>query len=122
MCNVLLETQIMVPQGSGDLYSLVDATNSFTLIFQEDQNLCLYPLVNGQYQRPALWTSNTQGKGGTRLELSSDGVLNMTGPNGVIWTSGQPGAPGIHELILQKDGNLVIYKMTAVWDREGRFS
>ncbi len=78
-----------------------------SLVFQADGNLVLYDITGTSQQ--AVWASNTNGKGGTRLAFQTDGNLVIYNrANKPVWASGTAGR-GVARLTLQKDGNLVIY-------------
>jgi hypothetical protein len=88
-----------------------DARYRFT--FQTDGNL----VVRRMSDSTALWASATNGKGGTRLTLQSDGNLVLyTSSNAALWSSGTNGI-NVTRLVMQNDGNLVLYTNTnaAVW-------
>lgn len=62
-------------------------------------------------------SANTQGKGGTRLTLKSDGNLVLyTSAGKAVWATGTVGK-GAAYLIMRNDGNLVLANLsgTAVW-------
>ncbi len=106
----------------------VGANDQTYLALQADGNLVLYSQA-----RKALWSSNTAGSGaGNRLVIQNDGNLVMYAANNrALWASGTtriflgPGnglasgtglvfrdsAPGggVTRLIMQRDGNLVVY-------------
>jgi len=105
------------------------------LVMQADGNLVLYNTAN-----QALWSSNTQGNPGARLALQTDGnVVVYSTSNAALWATytlhnpdhlsyvnttlntGQlyPGqsintADRRFKLVLQADGNLVLYSPTKV--------
>ena len=81
------------------------------LCFQGDGNLVVY----NQYWA-ALWSIGSQGAGRT-CKFLWDGDLVVNGPDGgVVWHSGTGGNP-LTQLVVQDDGNVVIYNSagTALW-------
>jgi len=82
------------------------SVGQLTAILQGDGNFVLY---NGSaIPSNKLWSTNTGGRGGTRLEMQSDGNLVLyTSSRAAVWSSGHFGANSI--LALQCDGNLVTY-------------
>lgn len=82
--------------------SLVSADGRFRFELQRDGNLALW------FGSSLLWAANTYGTQATFLAMQANGNLVLYGPGGsLIWQSGTSG-PGAR-LILQNDGNLVIY-------------
>ena len=58
-----------------------------------------------------MWNSITNGRGGVNLRLSNDGVLRMFGSaSQPIWEAGEPSSFSHCVLLMQDDGNLVIYR------------
>ncbi len=83
----------------------------YALAMQADGNLVVY-----QDGFDALWASGTNGNGGANATVQVDGdfVVYSAG-GGALWssqTSGQTSAP---LLLLQDDGNAVLYGENAVW-------
>ncbi len=97
----------LTPGPSYPVNTTVLSNEILSLVFQTDGNLVLYDITGTSQQ--AVWASNTNGKGGTRLAFQTDGNLVIyTSANKPIWASGTNGQ-GIAKLVLQKDGNLVLY-------------
>lgn len=79
------------------------------LIMQTDGNLVLYDLASGH---AALWGSMTNGKGGVRADMQSDGNFVVYNANhNPLWASGTDKHPGAF-LAVQDDGNVVVYAGT----------
>lgn len=90
----------------------------FEFVMQRDSNLVLYDKKNNN--RP-MWSTNTHGKGASRVEMQRDGNLVMYKGKKAIWASNTARHPGAR-LIVQTDGNVVIYskvpagqKPAALW-------
>jgi hypothetical protein len=86
---------------------------AYELIMQSDNNLVLY-YEGTTNQGTALWDSNTTitGSSWCYLTMQTSGNLTMTNSNGLIWQSGVTAALG-SVLVLQNDGNLVTYALSA---------
>ena len=81
----------------------------FGCCFQSDGNLVVYRFDRTPYQ--PMWNSITNGRGGVNLRLSNDGVLRMFGSaSQTVWEAGDPSAFSHCVLLMQDDGNLVIYR------------
>lgn len=77
----------------------------YRFYFQTDGNL----VVRRQSDQKALWASGSNGDGGTRLTLQSDGNLVLSASGGaVVWSTGTSNAAA-NRLTMQGDGNLVLY-------------
>ena len=46
--------------------------------------------------------------------MQSDGNFVIYGPNGALWATNTSGNPGAY-LVVQGDGNLVVYKPVPIW-------
>lgn len=92
------------------------STGNHLLTLQDDSNLVLYSISNGNYT--PIWAApNTQYKQGARLQMQGDGNLVFYSSQGVaLWSTGTAGNPGA-VLAVQDDGNLVIYTAggTPIW-------
>jgi len=85
----------------------------YRFYLQGDGNLVLRDWTTQQ----ALWSAATQGKGGTRLTLQTDGNLVLyTAKNKAVWSTKTNGKGG-QRLALQDDANLVLYTAgnSAIW-------
>ncbi|KAK9144330.1 hypothetical protein Sjap_004233 [Stephania japonica] len=84
----------------------------YMLVMQGDCNLVLYK----DYGYTAIWSTGTQGKGKTcKAALLNNGKLVVVGDSGtVLWDSGKTSCPNPYRLVMQSDGNLVIYG-SALW-------
>ncbi|KAK9120575.1 hypothetical protein Syun_018192 [Stephania yunnanensis] len=77
----------------------------YKFIMQSDCNLVLY--VN---QNTALWSSKTNGAGTScTATLMNDGSLVVQSGTNTLWSSGKTGGTNSYWLIVQTDGNVVIY-------------
>jgi hypothetical protein len=80
--------------------SLSSPSGQYKLYLQSDGNVVL--------RNAALWSSGTNGKGGTRLVLQSDGNLVLyTASGSAVWATGTNGKGGTR-LLVQDDGKLVL--------------
>lgn len=91
--------------------TLVSTNGMFKLVNQADGNLCIY-----NQDGKVTWSSGTRGKGVGHLYLQRTGNLvlyNTDGevarPGAPIWSSNRVWTPGPYRLVMQDDGNLVIY-------------
>ncbi|RKO92217.1 hypothetical protein BDK51DRAFT_44514 [Blyttiomyces helicus] len=96
--------------------SLISRNGLFWAIMQGDGNFVIYT------KSGSIWSTRTNGKGVSpySMNLAYDGTLNVLSGNGVkLWTSNVSLSPlgctasgcsyGISNLVMQDDGNLVIY-------------
>lgn len=93
--------------------SIESANGLYTLIYQSDGNLVLYP--NGSTN--ALWASGTNGSSRGSAIMQTDGNFVVYDQSGnAVFAAGTAGNPG-SRLVLQNDGNFVIYAPdgTALW-------
>ncbi|KAK9120578.1 hypothetical protein Syun_018195 [Stephania yunnanensis] len=82
----------------------------YTFIMQGDCNLVLYK--NGNIP---LWNSQTAGKGNACMAtLQNNGNLVILSNTGIVWTSNTNRGPNSYRLVVQGDGNVVIYG-AALW-------
>ncbi|KAK9144317.1 hypothetical protein Sjap_004220 [Stephania japonica] len=79
----------------------------YKFVMQGDCNLVLYK----DYGKTAIWSTHTEGKGkNCQAALLNNGKLVVVGDSGtVLWNSGKTDYPNIFRLVLQSDGNVVIY-------------
>jgi hypothetical protein len=91
--------------------NLLSTDNNSVLAFQPNGNLSLIQNFR------TIWTSNTSGRGGTRVVMQTDGNLVMYDQQNIaVWHTRTPGNTNNPRLILQTDGNLVLYSGTsALW-------
>jgi len=106
--------------------SLMSLNGTFKLVFQGDGNLVLLCRNDANTGYTPFWQSGT-GSGevanpGFQLQLLNGGLaiysfVESPGTNDPIWAKSGPGAAPKSVLIVQNDGNLVIYNpsMKAVW-------
>lgn len=91
--------------------TLTSPGGRFSLVMQDDGNL-----VEIESGRGPVWASGTSGDNVTSLDATGDLVVRRTGLGAVQWTS-RTADPG-GRLVVQDDGNLVIYAGgTAIWSR-----
>lgn len=82
---------------------LMSVNGQYKLFLQSDGNLVLRNASG-----TALWSSKTNGKGGTRLLLQGDGNLVLyTAAGTAVWATGTNGK-GANRAILKDDGNFVL--------------
>jgi hypothetical protein len=81
---------------------------NYHLVMQADGNVVIYTAAN-----VPVWATNTWGQSVTNLMVTDDGVLELTGPSGVIWdcfggkhVSPAPPAPASSASLLSTDGSL----------------
>ena len=92
---------------------LQSSDGRFRFYLQSDGNLVLRVVSNGQ----SLWSSATNGQGGTRLNMQSDGNLVLRSNGGAsLWSTGTH-TTGANRATLQSDGNFVLYtsRNAAMW-------
>lgn len=92
---------------------LDSANGSYRFVFQTDGNL----VVRRVSDSAALWASNTNGKGGTRLTMQSDGNLVLyTSANAAVWSSQSAGSGGTRATI-ENSGNFAVFNASGgrVW-------
>ena len=110
------------PEATGDtmqpgemLYRSIESANGlYTLVYQDDGNLVLYP--NGSTN--ALWASGTQGTSQGSAIMQTDGNLVVYDQSGSpVFATNTEGNPG-SSLVLENDGNVVIYAPdeTVLWE------
>ena len=98
------------PGGSlGAGQGLSSCDGRFQLLMQNDGNLVLY-----QSGGRALWSSQTNGKGGQTAIMQDDGNLVVYGRTGPLWWTNTQGNRG-SALAIQNDGNLVVYAPGSRW-------
>jgi len=83
---------------------MYDGDDRTDFVFQPDGNLVVYDFGSGR----ALWSSRTNGKGGTTLEFQNDGNLVIYHYPTPIWSTQTWGHP-FSTLVVQYDGNVVMY-------------
>ena len=94
--------------------SLVSDNGEYSLNFQHDGNLCIYYVKDGAHN--AVWCTMTDGKGSAKAVLESTSNFVIYDEAGAeVWSSGSLGKAYNPALIMQNDGNLVIYATPAVW-------
>lgn len=89
--------------------ALLSHNRLFSIGLQQDGNL----VVNRRDSQPfrPVWSSRSEGRGGNRLLLDTDGVLKITRSDGqTIWKSSNRGTYGFYVFTMQDDGNAVIYR------------
>ena len=93
----------------------------YSLAVQSDGNLVEYAASAGGPR--AIWNSRTAGRGAVRLAAQSDGnlVLYSRTTGAAVWASRTRGPAAYHQLDVQDDGNVVLYRtdgvhrLQAVW-------
>jgi hypothetical protein len=103
---------------SNAIYSTTNPTNSYYLILQDDGNMCIYLGSSPNDNQGLVWSSNTNGK----QEQPNPNFTAEKGKYGKNWISSSstlaPGdfvgsTDGSIYLIMQTDGNLVLYTSTS---------
>lgn len=95
---------------------LDSANGLYRFVFQTDSNL----VVRRVSDSAALWASDTNGQGGSRLVLQNDGNLVLyTSANVALWSSRTAGNAA-SRLVMRDDGNLVIYNTSnaTIWSTD----
>ena len=114
LANAALAADTLVVGQSMSAGQRLDSANgSYRFVFQTDSNL----VVRRVSDSAALWASNTNGQGGSRLTLQNDGNLVLyTSSNAALWSSRTAGTTG-NRLIMQNDGNLTLYNASnaVIW-------
>ncbi|KAK9144318.1 hypothetical protein Sjap_004221 [Stephania japonica] len=79
----------------------------YKFVMQGDCNLVLYK----DYGKTMIWLTHTERKGkNCQAALLNNGKLVVVGDSGtVLWDSGKTDYPNLFHLVLQSDGNVVIY-------------
>ena len=97
---------------------LVSQNGDFQLVLQQDGNLVLSQLSSNL----VLWSSQTAGQPSYVLAMQPDGNLvlyDQATPPNVLWNSQTNGHEGAYPfgayLLLQDDGNLVVYTEIPCW-------
>jgi len=82
----------------------------FHLVMQGDGNLVLYQDVPMQGSMTALWATNTWGTTGQLAELNFSGQLVLYDASNTLLYQSTPESHGGAYMVVQNDGNLVIYQ------------
>jgi hypothetical protein len=127
---------VLYSEGNALWSTATNGKGGDVLVMQGDGNLVVYSTTGC-----ALWNSVTEGHAGATLALQDDGNLVVYGGGRALWNTGTGGIPaaptacgalapgqglapgepvlscdGKHELIMQNDGNLVLYHLgVATW-------
>ena len=89
---------------------LDSANASYRFAFQTDGNLVLRRVSDST----VLWASNTNGQGGTRLTMQSDGNLVLyTSANAAVWSSKSAGSGG-NRATVENNGNFAVFNASNV--------
>ena len=102
-------------------YCLKSPAGGYYAIMQKDGNFVVYK-GNVFTVENAQWSTHTEGKKGTSIQLHVGGILNMWDEDTktLVWHS-TPNKIGVgpYKLYMQDDGNLVIYDKNglATWHR-----
>ena len=93
---------------------LTSANGRYRLYMQNDSNLVVYDMVDGQ----ALWWTGASAANGQAIFQSDGNFVVYDGGNNPIWFTSTAGNPGAF-MVLQDDGNLVLYTAAGVpiWNR-----
>ena len=83
--------------------TLISESGQYILKMQSDGNLVIYS--NGQ----PIWASNTFGSHYAILQGDNNFCINNTSDDSYVMCVGTAGASGVTELVMQDDGNLVLY-------------
>ncbi len=104
---------LVVNQSLSPNQYLDSGNGSYRFNFQSDGNLVL----RRRSDSVALWASNTNGLGGTRLTMQSNGDLVLyTNSNSAVWSTRTSGAGG-NRAVMQGDANFTILSSSnaVVW-------
>ena len=104
---------LVVNQSLSPNQYLDSGNGSYRFNFQSDGNLVL----RRRSDSVALWASNTNGLGGTRLTMQSNGDLVLyTNSNSAVWSTRTSGAGG-NRAVMQGDANFAILSSSnaVVW-------
>jgi hypothetical protein len=83
---------------------------NYSLQLQPDGNLVLCRASARGFT--PIWSTDTAQSGASVLKLGPDGILRLTSSDGrTVWHSPNQGVYGTYYLLLQPDGNLVIYRV-----------
>jgi hypothetical protein len=86
---------------------LPSVNSRYSFKFQLDGDLVVYDNAAGK----PLWSSNTKGSQANRLVMQNDGHLVLiTKDDSLVWSSNKTSTQGDYFLLMQDDGNLVIYQ------------
>ena len=102
-CDILNPNQALFVNNA-----LTSLNGNYQLIFHEDGRLVLYEVAGNK----PLWISNTTGHNPHHAIMQTDGDLVVHDLKGnILWSSGSSTGSKTHGawLILQDDGNLVVY-------------
>lgn len=97
---------------SDGVNTLTSINGVYRAIMQPDGNFCLY---NGNTPVFASWQSSGSiypfNKGPYQLLLDNTGDLLLSNKSGLLWSTGpgKSGSSANYQLVMQDDGNLVIY-------------
>lgn len=91
--------------------NLKSANGAFVLKIQDDGNLCVYPMTDGQQSIMPKWCSKASGFKNAKLQLKTDGNLVMLdGSNSIKWQSNTNKDSNNKpvKLVLENDGRLIL--------------
>ena len=102
--------------GEGARRAMIRLRRAIEESFDEPQDPPRDYLTMGQRLTPGQFLKSRNEK--YVLTLRADGNLVLEGPEGQMWESGTGGREDVRDIIMQHDGNLVIYTQAgeAIWD------
>jgi len=112
--NYIDNSEITSPTTLHTCQGIKSANGNHNFVMQSDNNAVIYNTTNGD----SLWTTGTNGKGTSPLSFiyQTDGNLILSDNNNKSYWASNTNGKGSTGLIMQTDGNLVLYNgTTPVW-------